>query len=102
MGRRAKKKHYMGLPDKLRKYADVRALEFKQYSAYHMRLIYPDAVCLDVWTTAKYYVKETNYADMSDNKRIERGGESGMLKLNKLEQFLDDLFYAPFKEGVDV
>lgn len=94
----SKKIHYPDLPRKLIKYANTRALEFHSYSAYHMRIIYTDFVCLDVWTTAKYYVKESNYCDMGGKQTIERAGETGVLDLENLEDFLDDIFYAPFRE----
>lgn len=93
--------HYPQLPTLLHNYAEERGLEFHQYSKYHMRLIYSSyistaahgetVVCLDVWTTAKYWVKETTYL----HGIVERAGETGQLPVKKkpLYAWLDKLFF---------
>ncbi len=101
---REKKVHYPQLKRALRSYAEARLLDFHMYSPWHMRIMYAEFVCLDVWTTGKYYVKETNYCDMEGKQTVERGGEKGQFileefdKFEELYKFLDDLFYAPFAD----
>lgn len=93
---RKKSRQVYGLGSLLRLYARNRALEFAQYSEYHMRLHDSGFTCIDIWTSGKYWVKETNYYKMTDKPIIERGNEKGWIPETypPLEKFLDKLFYA--------
>lgn len=93
---RRRNPHYTQLPDLLQQYADSRTLDFHRYSEYHMRIIDGGMAVLDAWTTAKYWVKETNYVDAAPGLLVERGGETGLLPTKKkpLFDFLDKLFFA--------
>lgn len=86
----------MSLPGMLQKYANSRAFEYFRYSEYHMRIIDDGYTTIDVWTTEKYWVKETNYHKQSDRGIVERAGEKGYVPTNYkyLEKFLDKLFFA--------
>jgi hypothetical protein len=89
------------LPSLLERYATRCGFEFHQYSPFHLRLIDQDFTVIDCWTTGKYYVKQTNYNLQTTKRIIERGGEKGWLPSdNKLEQWLDKLFYAADMEEV--
>lgn len=83
--------HIDWLPDWLKNYAEERGIEYHRYSPYHMRLIYDPVAVLDIWTTGKYYAKETNYF----HGIIERGGETGHIpkKGKHLKQWLDNYFF---------
>lgn len=84
--------HYHNLESWIREYAKENSLEFHKYNEYHMRVMYTDIAIFDFWSTAKYYVKETNYYGP-----IERGGETGCLETSnkaKLYDFLDHVFFA--------
>lgn len=80
----------------LRKYANSRTLDFACYSEYHMRISDGGFICLDCWTTGKYWVKQTDYVKLTDAPIVERGGETGWLptKYKELVDFMDKLFYA--------
>ena len=86
--------HYPKLMGFLREYAKQRSLDFDVYSEYHMRLMDGGIVCLDIWTTAKYYFVETNY-NVYQAHFIERGGENGNVPTKKKELYgwLDRAFY---------
>lgn len=92
----AKKYHNKRLPYALENYADSRTLEFYRYSAYHMRIIDDGYTIVDLWTTEKYWIKETNYYKQSDKSVVERANETGFLpsKKGELYKFLDGIFYA--------
>jgi hypothetical protein len=91
----SKKYHRNNLPALLEKYSKSRTLDFHRYSDYHMRLMDGGYITLDVWTTGKYYVLQTDYYKLSENKIIERGGEKGFVPSDdKLQEWLDKLFFA--------
>lgn len=90
---RHKKHHNFKLPGLLESYADSRNITFHQYSEYHMRLMDGFTV-IDIWTSGRYYVLSTNYAEMTDKSIVERGGEKDELN-DDTYTFLDNLFYAP-------
>lgn len=79
---------------KLEAYAISRSLEFDQYSPWHMRLMDGGYVTVDVWTTRKYYVKQTDYHKLTKQLIVERAGEKGMVPKLNLYKFLDKLFFA--------
>lgn len=93
---RRKSRQVYGLPAMVKLYARNRTLDFYRYSEYHMRLTDSGYICIDIWTSGKYWVKETNYYKMTDKPIIERGNEKGWIPENypELEKFLDKLFYA--------
>lgn len=90
----SRKTHYANLESLLKEYANYHSLTFHRYSPYHMRIFDEGTVCFDVWTTGKYYVKETNY-NLLPLRVVERAGEKGELIVNKKSvfQFLNRLFY---------
>lgn len=90
----AKSKHYTALPQFLEEYAAANNLYYAKYSEYHMRLIQDDLVCFDAWTTAKYYIVNTEYV-LYGADIVERAGEKGLLPTDqkKLKLFLDRVFY---------
>lgn len=89
------KNHIPGLADKLTEYCEKRNLDMHQYSPYHMRIMDGGYVVLDVWTTGRYYVLMTDYQEMLDGEKVERGGEKGQLPMTGgLWSFLDVLFYG--------
>jgi hypothetical protein len=93
-----KRQHDESLPTKLQKYATDYALDFHQYSEYHMRLMDGGFVTLDVWTTGRYYVLMTDYLGMLSREQtiIERGGEKGDLpswREGPLFTWLNKLFF---------
>jgi hypothetical protein len=79
------------IPQLLTDYTNSRTLDLKRYSEYHFR-IFDTAATLDVWTTGKYYIRESNYG----HGIIERGGEKGHIprKRKKAYEHLDRIFYA--------
>lgn len=88
------KNHIPGLIDKLTAYAEVRALDMHQYSPYHIRIMDGGYVTVDLWTTGRYYILMTDYAEMTDGNIPERQGEKGQLPTQQLQAFLDKIFYA--------
>lgn len=89
------KQYNTKLIHKLEEYAKSRTLEFNQYSPYHMRLSDSGYVCIDIWTTGKYYVKQTDYYLVANKPITERGGEKGNIPGGKRTyRFLDKLFFA--------
>lgn len=86
--------HHPVLAVALKKYAAQHGFYYTMYSAYHMRVIQKDMVCLDVWTTGKYYIVSTEYVDYGAGL-VERAGEKGQipLKQKQLHDFLNKLFY---------
>ena len=98
MGRR-RKHHYKQLPSLLEGYANKRAFRYLRFNEYHIRVSDEVYNTIDIWTTAKYYAKETNYYQMENGKGIiERQGESGIVPTDKEElyQFLDKYFYPMY------
>jgi hypothetical protein len=93
---RKKQWHNHELESWLSDYAEKRALDFHKYSEYHMRLMDGGYIAIDIWTTEKYWVKQTDYFKITDKTIIERGGEKGTLPYGKenIEEWLDKLFYA--------
>lgn len=91
---RKPKNHIKGLLDSLASYAEENSLQFNQYSPYHMRLMDGGYTVLDAWTTGRYYVLTTDYLALTDGNIGERGGEKGQLPIDKLEGFLDNLFFT--------
>lgn len=94
MGKRAKT-HYSYLPGWFMAYAKSHNMRFDVYSTYHMRLMDDSIVCLDAWTTGKYYIKETNYVEYHAGI-VERGGEKGQLPTDsqtEFNMFLNKLFF---------
>lgn len=89
--------HYRNLPKWLKEWADDSMVEFMQFSEYHMRLTDSTFNSLDIWTTGKYYAKQTDYNGMiPEMKLIERGGETGVVPVHdrkELELFLHTFFY---------
>lgn len=84
--------HPPQLPGFLEEYAASRTFDLHQYSEYHIRIMDGGLTCIDIWTTGKYWIKETNY----NGVLVERQGEKGMIPLKKkpLFQFLDKIFFA--------
>lgn len=87
------KNHIPGIVETLRDYASKRMLDFHQYSPYHMRIMDGGYVVVDVWTTGRYFIVMTDYAEMTDNNIVERQGEKGQLPVNDIENFLDKIFF---------
>ncbi len=89
-----KARHYPSLPQMLEEYAESHDIFFAQYSEYHMRLILSELVCLDIWTTAKYYFVSSDYRLLEAHIR-ERAGEKGFVptKRKELVKWLDMAFY---------
>lgn len=83
------KNHNWQLPELLEKYANERGVEFKRFSPFHMRISYGDTCTVDIWTSNKYWVKESNYL----HGITERGGEKGELPKD-IYDFLDKLLFA--------
>lgn len=93
------KNHIPKLGEHLAEYTDSRLLDLHQYSPYHARIMDGGYVVLDVWTTGRYYIVMTDYAEMTDGNVIERGGEKGWLPLEgpvntkPIWSFLDQIFF---------
>lgn len=90
------KNHIPGLAEKLQVYTDNRLLDMHQYSPYHARIMDGGFVVLDIWTTGRYFILTTDYAVMTDENIIERGGEKGSIPIGSvedLESFLDLIFF---------
>lgn len=96
---RRKQQHRKELPEQLKNYCDARSIDFHRYSEYHMRLMDGGFIVLDVWTTGKYFVLQTDYYKLTKTPIIERGGEKGMLPSygDGFIKWLDDLFFAADK-----
>lgn len=79
------------IPDMLTKYATDRGLKVEQYSPWHFRIFYT-AATVDVWTTGKFYVLQSDYG----GKAIESGGRKGTLhhKWKYAMKTLDDIIFA--------
>jgi len=84
--------HPPQLPGFFQEYAKSRTFELHQYSEWHYRIIDSGVTCVDIWSTGKYWIKETNY----NGVLVERQGEKGMIPFKKkpLFKFLDGIFYA--------
>ncbi len=96
---RRKRFHHKHLPELVQDYTDSRNLDYNRYSEYHLRVIDQEFTCVDIWTTAKYWIKETNYhlqGEYTEETPVERGGEQGFLPVDrdKLFDYLDRIFYA--------
>lgn len=94
MGKR-KKTHYDWLPEMLADYTKGKPLRFDRYGEYHMRIVDAGTCCLDIWTTGKYYVVETNY-NLLEAHVTERAGEKGDIPTwddKALIYFLDKMFF---------
>lgn len=87
------KNHIPGFGDRIAAYSEVRALDLHQYSPYHFRIMDGGYIVVDLWTTGRYFILTTDYDEMTDGNVIERGGEKGNLPVDKLSDFLDDIFY---------
>lgn len=90
-----KKKHYWHLAKWFQEYAKANGFTYKRCSDYHIRLMDNQTVCLDAWTTAKYYIVGTDYNRLEAGI-VERQGETGRLQpydRQKFNKFLDELFY---------
>lgn len=85
---RKRKTHNWELPAALESYAQERGIEYTRFSPFHMRISYDRAV-VDIWTSNRYWVKETDYG----TGIVERGGEKGELPSNTSD-FLDKLLFA--------
>lgn len=94
-------KHYPEIRSYLKQYAESRALEFNQFTEYHMRVIDDGFTTVDVWSSGKYFIKQTNYYLQSDEGVTERYGEHGRISIGKAEMFdfLDDIFYAVYPKN---
>lgn len=92
------KNHIPGIGEKLAAYAQMRMLDFHQYSPYHMRIMDGGFVVLDVWTTGRYFIVMTDYNEMTDGNEVERGGEKGQIPIDNITKFLDGIFYP----GMDI
>lgn len=84
--------HDWNIPKILKAYATERGVDYERFGDYHMRMSYGEVATVDVWTTHKYWVKETNYL----HGLIERGGETGHFPEGKkaIYNFLDKLLFA--------
>lgn len=82
----------------LQLYATSRSLDLAQYSKWHYRITNDSYTILDIWSSAKYYIMETDYASYSGNHDTgERTGEKGKLPATEgkvLFDWLDKIFYA--------
>ena len=87
------KNHIPGFGERLAAYAEENLLELHQYSPYHFRLMDSGYVVVDAWTTGRYYVVTTDYLALAGGG-VERGGEKGSLPVDKLEEYLDGIFFA--------
>lgn len=94
---RRKNDHDWSLPEVLSNYARERGVIYHNYSKFHNRLIYQgtekEAVAIiDIWTTHKYWVMQTNYL----HGIVERGGEKGEFPSGKkkIYKFLDEFFFV--------
>jgi hypothetical protein len=92
------KNHIPGLAETLQDYTESRALDFHQYSPYHMRIMDGGYIVLDVWTTGRYYIMMTDYTELTDGNVIERGGEKGQLPTQDIPNFLDKIFYPEMEQ----
>lgn len=82
----SRKLHRLNLEHQLAQYARQRALEFKAFSMYHMRITDPGYTEVDCWTTGRYYIRQT--------VRVERNSEKGSLPDGDyLPEWLDNIFY---------
>src|SRR5947209_13833915 len=96
---RRKKPRRASLPLWAENYAKPRVLEYHQYSLWHLRLIDAGFTTIDLWTTGRYYIKETSYSLQTDRQIIERGGETGWLpREDELEEWLDEIIYKAYIE----
>ena len=95
---RRKNPQYPHLKEWLKEYSDARVLDFNIYSPYHMRIMDGGYTMVDIWTTARYWIGQTDYAEMYPEKYlVERGGEKGSVNpadKEKLFAWLDQVFYA--------
>lgn len=92
------KNHVPGLSERLINYAERRVLDFHQYSPYHMRIMDGGYTVLDVWTTGRYYILTTDYLEMLEGNKTERGSEKGFVPLNAMWEFLDQIFFGETME----
>lgn len=98
-----KNTHYDNLARLAREVANKYSLDYVKFSPYHMRISDGGYTVLDLWTTAKYYVKETSYYEAyAESGLIERGGETGLLPVKKLEldMWIRELFFP--SRAVDI
>lgn len=90
-----KKVYVEGLVDKLWEYADARELDLQNYSKWHYRLLDQGFTVLDIWTTGRYYVVDSDYAAKYPGADlVETAGQKGQLDMNNLWPFLDKLFFG--------
>lgn len=61
---RRRKIHIAELPAVIEGYANMRGLDFKRYSEFHMRLMDGGLTAFDIWTTGRYFVLATDYRAM--------------------------------------
>lgn len=89
-----KKYHNDALPGYIEEYANKRLLDYHRYSEYHMRLMDGGFTAVDIWTSERYWVMQTDYLSLGESV-VERGNEKGRLPSEKSEiyKFLDKLFY---------
>lgn len=93
----SKRKHRKDdVPASLKRWSDTRTIEMLEFSPIHRRLT-GGFTSVDIWpTTGRYWVGQTEYHKMTDEKIIERGGEKGELPVGNeaILEFLDKLFFA--------
>lgn len=93
---RQRKHHYRNLPGLLKRYAEARKFEIRKINEWQYRIIDKGYTKIDIWTTAKYHIIETNYYKITDSMIIERSDEWGSLPIKQipLGRFLDKVFYS--------
>ena len=88
------KYHIPGFAEKISNYAEKRMLDFVQFSPFHMRVSDGGYTTLDVWSTGRYYIVTTDYAEMYDSAIVERQGEKGNIPVDNLWPFMDGIFFG--------
>lgn len=93
---RKPKNHIPKFAERISEYVHARGLDVSQYSQWHMRIFDEGYTILDVWTTGRYYILTTDYAEKYDGNVVEREGEKGQLPITIEEfwPFLDGIFFG--------
>ncbi len=99
---RRRNHHYSELPAMVEGYCEMRGLDFKRYSEYHMRVMDGGFTVFDVWTTGKYFLLASDYGGLGAPgyaPEIPRKGVLPMQVHGATVKLLDKVF---FPESVKV